>query len=645
MTVQGTVTAQAGRILGDRTLVVQDTTGGIPVRLPSAGLADDYPRGSIIRATGELAAPYGNLELRPADASDITTLGRGGLPDARALASDGLAEANEGILATLTATITSIDRYDSGAVSIEVADARGAGKVYAFAPVGLGTGTLERDQRVRAIGIVGQRASSTGAADGYRLWLRGTADLTVVAPAPTPTPSTPPGDDGGSTEQQPRRVAIADAIAGQTVVIVGVVTSPAGLVDAEARRVTVQDRSGAILVRYPADSTPARVGSVIRAVGEVGSWFGTRQLEAEQAPRRKRGGTVRPTTLKRVPTEADEWRLVRVAVRITDVERSDDTWRAEAELADGSTLPVIGLAGARIDADLLEPGRLARVSGIVRRAHPSANDQRFAVAPRSRKDIRLGRLLAPTTRTMVRTTTAAMKTMRKDGRWTAVPAAAEVLAATFGALDGLEDRLVRVGGRVEAVSERSLRLDDGTAAGTVRLDDGSERFQPGFTVGEVVNAVGRVRRHRLRGSEVVLESPADLRRAASLVGAAPVPPNDTEPVDAAPDRPGTEGRPSRSAPRSPGGWCRPSSVWRWSPCRCWPRASPGSSPGGALAPTLDGHGARGGPPLVASGVEARQRETGRFECIQNASLLAHERCRDDGVVIKKVSSLLADATR
>ena len=56
---------------------------------------------------------------------------------------------------------------------------------------------------------------------------------------------------------------------------------------------------------------------------------------------------------------------------------------------------------------------------------------------------------------------------------------AKVVAATFGALDGLEDRLVRVGGRVEAVSERSLRLDDGTAAGTIRLDDGSEGFQPG----------------------------------------------------------------------------------------------------------------------------------------------------------------------
>ena len=219
-----------------------------------------------------------------------------------------------------------------------------------------------------------------------------------------------------------------------------------------------------------------------------------------------------------MPTEADEWKLVRVAVRITDIERSDDTWRAEAELADGSRLPVIGLAGAGIDAELLEPGRAARVSGIVRRAHPSAGDQRFAVAPRSRKDIRLGRLLA-----LEDDEDRQDDDDRDDhdagaGAAASDPAAPDVLAATFGSLDGLEDRLVRVGGRVEAVGDRSLTLDDGTAAGTVRLDDGIEQFQPGFRIGEVVNAVGRVRRHRQRGSEVVVDSPADLRRAASLGG-------------------------------------------------------------------------------------------------------------------------------
>ena len=303
-------------------------------------------------------------------------------------------ESNEGILATLTATISSIDRYDSGAVSIEVVDSRGEGKVYAFAPVGLAAGGLERDQRIRATGIVGQRASSSGAADGYRLWLRGTGDLTVVAEAPTPTPSTPPGDDGGSSDPRPRRVAIADAAEGDTVVIVGVVTSKAGLIDSEARRVTVQDRSGAILVRYPADTTPARVGSLIRAVGEVGTWFGTRQLEAEKIPRRKRGGVVRPTTLKRVPTEADEWKLVRVAVRITDIERSDDTWRAEAELADGSSLPVIGLRRCRHRRRA--PGARSRCSG--QRHRPSGAPVSGRPALRGRATLAQGHQAGPAPR-------------------------------------------------------------------------------------------------------------------------------------------------------------------------------------------------------------------------------------------------------
>ena len=516
MTVEGTVTVQAGRILGDRTLVIQDATGGLPVRLPSSDLNADYVRGTIIRASGELSVPYGNLELRPNGASDIVTLGSAGLPEAATIGTGGLTESNEGVLATLTATIATIDDYESGATSIVVGDAAGEGKVYAFAPIGLDSSVLERGLRVRASGIVGQRASSSGAADGYRLWLRGPGDLSVLATAPTPTPSAPPGDGGGRADPKPKRVRITDASEGDTVVVVGVVTTKAGLVDSEGRRVVVQDNSGAILVRYPADVAPARVGSVIRAVGEVGTWFGARQLEAAEQPRRKRSGTVRATTLPRPPGEADEWRLVRLSVRIVDIERSGDTWRAEAELADGSTLPVVGLAGSGIEGDLLEPGRSARITGIVRRAHPSATDQRFAVAPRSHKDIALGKL-------RVKDDEPAAEDDGADDDERASAAASDgsdtgVLAATFGSLAGLEDRFVRVGGRIEAVAGRRLTLDDGTARGTVRLATTAEYVEPGFRVGEIVNAVGRVQRHRERGSEVVVESVADVRRAASLVG-------------------------------------------------------------------------------------------------------------------------------
>lgn len=527
--VEGTVTAEAGRILGERTLVLQDATGGLPVRLPSVDLVGDYPRGAVIRVTGELAEPYGNLELRPASDDALTVIGSGGLPDAESLQSAGLAEASEGLLATLTATIEAVDRYQSGAVSIVVGDASGSGKLYAFAPVELDIAGLERGQRIRAVGIVGQRASSSGAGDGHRLWLRGSADLAIVAPAPTPAPSAAPGD-GDPTRPRPRRVRIADAVEGETVVIVGVVTSRPGLVHGEGRRVTVQDSSGAILVRYPADASPDRVGSVIRAVGEVGTWFDARQLEADKKPRRKRSGRVRVTDLGRPPVEAQEWLLVRVSARITDVERDGDSWRAEAALAGGQRLPIVGLAGSGIDGDLLEPGRSARITGLVKRAHPAATDQRFAIAPRSRKDIRLGRLQP------VGDEGAAADDHGVDDEDDGLvgPAGGSgtaVFAATFGRLDGLEDRLVRVGGRVSQIAGQRLTLDDGTAEGVVRLADSVERTDPAIRVGEILNAVGRVERHRRRGLEVVVKSGTDVRRAARLSGPGPGPSAPVAPVD------------------------------------------------------------------------------------------------------------------
>ena len=95
----------------------------------------------------------------------------------------------------------------------------------------------------------------------------------------------------------------------------GTVTSSAGLIDSEGRRVTVEDRSGAILVRYPDDARPARVGTLIRASGAVGTWYDGRQLEAEEAPQRVREGRAVPTILRRPPDSGDEWQLVAVTVR------------------------------------------------------------------------------------------------------------------------------------------------------------------------------------------------------------------------------------------------------------------------------------------------------------------------------------------
>lgn len=512
VTIAGTVTVQAGRLLDGATVVLQDETGGVALRLPRGFASGSVARGDIIWAHGLLSAPYGNLEVRPADADDLRVIGRGGLPQPMTIATDGLRESNEGLLAQMEGIVTDVDRYATGAVSIRLRDNRGEGRVYAFAPIALGRDAVRRGQRLRVVGIVGQRASRSGADDGHRLWLRGAGDLEIIGGPPTAT--TPPGN--GRDDERPKvpRVLIRDAAPGRTITIVGVVTSKAGLIDADARRVTVQDRSGAILVRYPAEVRPAGVGQKIRVTGEVGTWYDAPQLEADGTPRRTSRAKVAEARLTRPPGEADEWALVSIDVRITDMERTGDTWRAEAVLRSGETLPIVGLAGSGIDGDLLETGREARIRGIVRRAHPAATDQRFGIAPRARTDIRLGALPDagdddPSGDDGEHDATAALG---HDG-----PGAGPVPTVTLGALARYDERIVRVGGRVQAMQDRRLTLEDGTASGLVRLGQAVGPVAGTIDVGDVVNATGRVMRRGDGRHEVLVMAASDLRRAAQLV--------------------------------------------------------------------------------------------------------------------------------
>ncbi len=517
----GTVTVQPGRILGDRTLVIQDESGGIAVRLPHDSAADSLARGSIMRVTGVLADPYGNLELRPNEGGSIAIIGSGGLPEPLLLDAARIDEASEGSLATITATLVDVDRYDSGAISMLVRDDSGDARAYVFAPLELDPSSLTRGQRLRFTGIVGQRASRSGATDGHRLWPRGRSDIEVLDDGAATTPPPGGGADDHPVEPTPPRVDIGDATPGQIVTIVGVVTSKAGVVDSEGRRVTVEDKSGAMLVRYPPDVKPAAVGRVVRATGEVGSWYGASQLEAATKPRITGHANVTATTLRQPPGDEDVWRLVAVAVQIVDVERDGDTWRAEARLASGQTMPIVGLSGSGVDPQPLEPGRSARVTGIVRRAHPAATDQRLAIAPRSRKDLRFGPRVGQASGA---TNDGVSGDGGLDGAF--APAAsgvegATVLAVTLGSLDVLTDRMVRVGGRLEAVAGRRLTLEDGTGRGTVKLAQGVEPIDPALRVGEIVNAKGRVRAGR-GGPEVVVDSAADVRRAAGVTYTAEV---------------------------------------------------------------------------------------------------------------------------
>jgi uncharacterized protein YdeI (BOF family) len=63
VSVAGIVTAQAGRLGAPPLIAIQDSSGGIVVRLPD-GVASPT-RGSRLEVRGPLADPYGQLEVRP----------------------------------------------------------------------------------------------------------------------------------------------------------------------------------------------------------------------------------------------------------------------------------------------------------------------------------------------------------------------------------------------------------------------------------------------------------------------------------------------------------------------------------------------------------------------------------------------------
>jgi hypothetical protein len=523
-------------------MAIQDGSAGIFVRLPNGYSLEDLPEGRIVRVSGELAAPYGNLEIRPDDASEVAAIGSGGIPEPHRLDATRVGEDTEGLLVELVGAIVEIEDRESGAVAVMVRDEEGTAQVYLHATIDAPRG-LEPGQRIRATGVVGQRASRTGATDGHRIWPRATSDLVRLPgdPEASPRPDDDPDDDDGEDVGDdrpggdgPRRVRIRQATPGRTVTIIGTVTSPAGLIDSDGRRVTIQDRSGAILVRYPEGATPASIGRAVRVSGEVGTWYGGTQLEAESKPRDLARSRAVPVLLRRPPEAGDEWRLVSVTVRISDVERDGDTWRAEATLGAAGELPIVGLAGSGTSADGLEPGRSARIVGIVKRAHPSASDQRFAVAPRSRADVALGRVVrSGAARTADR---VAGGSADSTGGATGTTGAM-IATATLAALGDMVGELVRVGGRVTAADGDLLELEDGTGQVMVRIA-ANDDLEPALRVGEVVNLTGVVRPPRGGGPAIVVRSAADIHRAAVLgVGGHPTPPPDGAYLSASATRP------------------------------------------------------------------------------------------------------------
>jgi hypothetical protein len=469
-------------------------------------------RGTLVEVTGAIAAPYGQTEVR-APTGAVRILGTDVVPTARRIDAGDAGEATEGRLLTVRGTVSvSAAKATSGDLVFTIEGEDGvARRVSADASAGLDATRLRKGLVATFTGVLGQRASRKGALDGYRVWLRDAADVSVIA---QPGSSASPTATASPAPAAAAVIAIAAARQrdGQQVTVEGVLTIDRTLLDASGRRTVVEDASGAIELYLAAPDAALHAGVRVRATGTVGQAYGAARLRVEAV---RALGTATPTAreLRRAAGAADEWRLVRVSGTIVDVHRLGERWLAELDL--GSVrVPVSGLAGSGIPGASVVEGRRATVAGIVRRPYPTATDRRFAVVPRSAADLALGAPAATGPAGSGATTpVAGASSAPGSGSPGGGGEAPDVDLARLGDHVG---RVVRVGGLVAELQPDGAILDDGTATARLVLEGDAAGLAALLEPGDALNATGTV---ELRDGEtgVVVAKAADLALAGAPV--------------------------------------------------------------------------------------------------------------------------------
>jgi hypothetical protein len=447
----GVVTVAPGIVGTPELLAIEDSSGGIFVR--PAGQIDGLEPGRSIEIAGVLAAPYGQLEVRELQGVSLGSEGEGPAPISVRLPEIG--EPTEGSLVSIRGTVDSVTT-DSGRLTLAVGDGSVDVRVLADPSTGLTRTDVARGDLVVMTGVVGQRASASGRADGYRIWLRSRSDL-VVLPEETPPMGESSPAPSGTVVRRDLASALGDR--GSSVDVEATVTAPAGLFDLGGPTITVDDGTAAVAVILPSATLGPRVGSRARIVGRVGRWEGGPTVVASQFVLEDELQATQPVAVTGSLSPALEWRLVRVCGRIDKLTRAGSRWRAEL-LVDGRRMIVLGEPAAGVSATGMTAGRMAVVTGIVRRS--TSDSSVFQLLPRSSLDVRLGP--APETLSALGTASHASPAAGHPGSTPATAAAPRVDIST---LAGHIGERVTVSGLVADSDGEQATVDDGT--GHVRI--------------------------------------------------------------------------------------------------------------------------------------------------------------------------------
>ena len=444
-------------------------------------------------------------------------------PAAQDLGTRVLGEADEARLVTVAGSLSKRPSKASGGdVTLFLQRADGSlVKVMADASSRVPATSFQVGASYRLTGVVGQRATRSGALDGYRIWLRDPADITRTAgPDASPTPS-PTGSASSTTGPALAPVSIerAKTILDRPIAIIGIVTAPVTLLDGSGHLIVVQDATGAIEVRLPNDADAPGLGTKIRVEGTVGTAYGAPRIKADRVERLGTASIPAALVLHVAPGAAHEWRLITVRGRVDAIRRLGDRWRAE--LAVGTTrVVVVGQAGAGIPVDVMVKGRTATVTGIVRRPYPTSTDRRFTILPRRRSDVAVDGASSSAAGKggSGSTSVGAMTTPGASGGSGLAAGASPGLDAPDADLRDLAERpdgeLVRVGGLVGDLRTDGFVLDDGTAVGTIVFRGDALDLLALVEPGDAINVVGRVG-HQDANAVVIVDDPAGIVLAAA----------------------------------------------------------------------------------------------------------------------------------
>ena len=489
VSVAGVLTTTLGLLDSGRGSFVQDASGGIGLYF--SAVPGELPAGTAVEVAGTLDERYGQRVIR-LDLAQLAVLGRASLPEPIPLATGQVGEDQECVRAATEGTVTAAPDQLADGLGLWLDDGTGPLRVVVAAPA-QGQIAVTRGMRLRVVGPVGQHVS--GGSPGYRILATEPGAVVVLpalsspspspthpaSPSPRPSPRPSSSDSVASPSPSPRpspRPSSSDSVAspspsptpfhdlasalthkGSDVDLDAIVTGPSGLFSWGGPSVVVDDGSAAAAVLLP-DGTPAiAIGERLHLVGRVGQYEGAPRIVASLISGLGMADPIEPLTIGSIGPEL-EWRLVRVSGRISSVLHIGSRWRVEL-LVRGKLLAILGEPGAGITVSSQMRGRLALVTGIVRRS--TSDHRQLQILPRSRADWILGAAVA--------SAGPAATKRSSSGRPLASAATASVASSAGNPqVDDLPAFLherVTVSGLIVDVAEGFATLDDGT--GEVRL--------------------------------------------------------------------------------------------------------------------------------------------------------------------------------